>query len=225
MVHIMTQRSYNEIEGQSEAIPTETAMSDLAERRKEMMTSLMRDSIYAAAVEILTNQGVDGLTMDRVAETAGVAKGSLYNYFASKSDLINFIYGKTMEPTTLIFDEAMANHGSASEKLEGILRRWFEYFATNRGIFDFLFNNSRISDVAEEYKQSCRTKGIADLTVIFEQGIAEGVFRPVNALRAAEVLLGAVIVSTEQQLSTNEHRPAEEWVNTLMDLLLNGLKP
>ncbi|MBN2216776.1 MAG: TetR/AcrR family transcriptional regulator [Pirellulales bacterium] len=200
-------------------------MSDLAERRKEMMNSLMRDSVYAAAVEILTNQGVDGLTMDRVAETAGVAKGSLYNYFASKRDLINFIYGKTMEPTTLIFDEAMANHGSASEKLEGILRRWFEYFATNRGIFDFLFKNSRISDVAEEYKQSCRTKGIADLTVIFEQGIAEGTFRPVNALRAAEVLLGAVIVSTEQQLSTDEHRPAEEWTNTLLDLLLNGLKP
>jgi len=54
-------------------------MAQLAERRKELVTGLMKDAIYAAAVEILTKQGVDGLTMDRVAETAGVAKGSLYN--------------------------------------------------------------------------------------------------------------------------------------------------
>lgn len=200
-------------------------MAQLAERRKELMASLMKDTIYAAAVQIVTTHGVDGLTMDRVAETAGVAKGSLYNYFGNKRDLIDFVYEKTVEPAKLIFEEVMAKELSARERLEEMLRMWFDYFATNRGIFNFLFNDSRVSDMADSHKRSCRTQGIADLTVVFRQGVSRGEFRPIDPARAAEMFLGAVITSIEQQIASNEHRPAEETVATLMDLFLKGLEP
>ena len=67
-------------------------MTQLTQRRKEMVASLMKDGIYKAAVEVVMEHGADGLTMDRVAETAGVAKGSLYNYFQNKRELIEFIH-------------------------------------------------------------------------------------------------------------------------------------
>jgi len=200
-------------------------MSQLSERRKEVVASLVKDAIYTAAVEILTTHGVDGLTMDRVAETAGVAKGSLYNYFDSKQDLIDFVYGKTIEPAKLICREVMAKRLSAREKLEQMLRMWFEYFATNRGIFQFLFNDSHTSAMADVHKRNSHAEGIADLTVIFEQGIAEGTFRPVDAARAAEMFLGAVIMSIEQQLISDERRPTDESVSTLIDLFVKGLEP
>jgi len=200
-------------------------MAQLAERRKELVTGLMKDAIYAAAVEILTKQGVDGLTMDRVAETAGVAKGRLYNYFDNKRDLIDFVYDKTVEPAKLIFQEVVAKKLSAREKLEQMLRRWFDYFATNRGIFSFLFENPGISDMADAHKRSSRREGIADLTVIFQQGVDEGAFRAVNPARVAEMFLGAVIISIEQQIASDEQRPTEESVGALMDLFLKGLEP
>lgn len=46
-----------------------------------------REAILAAAAEILREQGADGLNMREVAARCGIAVGSVYNYFPSKSDL------------------------------------------------------------------------------------------------------------------------------------------
>lgn len=200
-------------------------MAQLAQQRKELVASLMKDGIYGAAVEVLVKHGADGLTMDRVAETAGVAKGSLYNYFRNKREMIEFIHEKTIEPARLVVQQMLARSLSAPRKLEAILRTWFEHFTTNRGVFDFLFNDPRTREVVEARKKSCRRDGIEDLTAIFQQGIAEGSFRPMEPSRVAEMFLGAVILTVEQQTMLNEQRPVDDSVDSLLDLFLKGLEP
>jgi AcrR family transcriptional regulator len=51
-------------------------MVRLAERRKELLDSMMREAVYEGAVAVLTQFGLNGTTMDRVAAAAGIAKGS-----------------------------------------------------------------------------------------------------------------------------------------------------
>ena len=43
--------------------------------------------IVDAAVAVAAQHGISGASMDQIAETAGVAKGSLYYNFASKDAL------------------------------------------------------------------------------------------------------------------------------------------
>ncbi len=69
-------------------------MSRLVEQRK----NLMKEGIYEAAVAVLIRDGLEATTMERVAEEAGVAKGSLYNYFENKTDLLEFVHERTIEP-------------------------------------------------------------------------------------------------------------------------------
>ena len=76
----------------------------------------------------------------------------------------------------------------------------------------------------EDCKRSSRLEGIEEFAP-FEQGIAEGAFRPIDTQRTAEMFLGAVILTMEQQLMLNLDRPAEESAAALLDLFLNGLKP
>jgi AcrR family transcriptional regulator len=47
-----------------------------------------RDKLLAAASELFYNEGVHTVGIDRVIEHAGVAKGTLYNAFGSKDELI-----------------------------------------------------------------------------------------------------------------------------------------
>lgn len=44
--------------------------------------------ILAAVFEIVDNEGVDALTIDRICETAGMARGSFYTYAAQLDDLL-----------------------------------------------------------------------------------------------------------------------------------------
>lgn len=153
-------------------------MSRLAKRRKELVVSMMKDGIYEAAVRVLTERGAEGLTMDRVAESAGVAKGSLYNYFRSKCELLQFIHEKTIEPARDFLAEVRAAPLPAAEKLQAVVRMWLEHFATNRGIFDFLFNDPRTREVMEDCKRSGRLEGIEQLAPFLSRELPRERFVP-----------------------------------------------
>lgn len=47
--------------------------------------------IFEAAIKAFSQKGYHKSTMDEIAETAGVAKGTLYYHFKSKEDIFKFI--------------------------------------------------------------------------------------------------------------------------------------
>ena len=49
-------------------------MPRLCKARKELLTTLMKESIFEAATAVLNEHGVNGTTMNRVAEAAELAK-------------------------------------------------------------------------------------------------------------------------------------------------------
>ena len=198
-------------------------MARLTDRCKDLVASAMKDGIYEAAIGVLEKHGMDGLTMDRVAEVAGVAKGSLYNYFQSKQELVRFIFDKTVEPAKRAVDDILAQPNPAVCKLESCLRVWFELLARNRGVFEFLLNDPAAPHCHDPNEQGNREEAIAMLRVIFEQGIAEGAFRSFNAGRAAEMFFGALTVSIQQQLVLGKERPVDESVGNLIDIFLYGV--
>lgn len=200
-------------------------MSGLVERRKDLVASMMKDGIYEAAVHVLMEHGSDGLTMDRVAETAGVAKGSLYNYFQGKRDLVQFIHAKIVGPAKRFIVEMQESSEPAAQRLGAIVRMWLEHFSQNRGICELLFKDARMQEMLDEPKRAGQLEAIEDLKVIFEQGIAEGAFREIDPARAAELFLGAAIITIEHQAILGEERPIEESVSLLLDVFVKGLEP
>jgi AcrR family transcriptional regulator len=97
-------------------------MSDLVQRRKAMAEELMHDAICAAATAVLAEVGFAALTMERVAEAAGVSKGTLYNYYQDKDALVLEVVEQTFAPLTEAVDELLASSAAPLEKLTGVVR-------------------------------------------------------------------------------------------------------
>ena len=57
----------------------------------------VRAQLLAAASEIATHHGVAALTLDAVAERAGVTKGALQYHFANKQGLLDALFGQATE--------------------------------------------------------------------------------------------------------------------------------
>jgi len=68
-------------------------------------------NIVDAAEKILTKDGIDGLTMRKVAGTARVSVGSAYEYFPSKQALLYRVYQTRLETRLRFFDEAFSEQG------------------------------------------------------------------------------------------------------------------
>ncbi|WP_149183559.1 TetR/AcrR family transcriptional regulator [Streptomyces sp. TRM49041] len=56
--------------------------------RRERSKQRVRASIYSSALSLFVEQGYDRTTIDQITERADVARGTFFNYFQRKEDLI-----------------------------------------------------------------------------------------------------------------------------------------
>jgi AcrR family transcriptional regulator len=198
-------------------------MAALAERRKELLDSMMKEAVYEGAVAVLTQHGLSGTTMDRVAAAAGMAKGSLYNHFRSKQDLLEFVHDRAIAPIREAVSEVLEMQISAADKLARIVRRWREYVVSQHAVLEFLIRDPSAKRQLREAEQTAREWGIRQIAEIVEQGIREGTFRSVDAVAVAEMFVSASIGMAEQEIATGKTRTVQEAVDTLMGVFLHGL--
>jgi len=62
--------------------------SERRETRREQLRQQTRVEILQAAAHLIAQKGVTSLSMDEVAALSGLSKGSLYNYFSNREELI-----------------------------------------------------------------------------------------------------------------------------------------
>jgi len=62
-------------------------MTTVASRR-ERKKMAARTHILSTAIELFSRRGIDAVTIDEIAAAADVGKGTIYNYFATKEDIV-----------------------------------------------------------------------------------------------------------------------------------------
>ncbi len=198
-------------------------MTSLAERRREVLDSMMREAVYEGAVAVLTEYGLNGMTMDRVAAAAGTAKGSLYKCFPNKHELLKFVHNRAVAPMQDALMEIVEDRISAPEKLKSIVQMWREHLDTHHALFEFLINDHVAKGLLKGTDLTARAVAIERIAVIVQQGMEEGTIRHIDATQVAEMFLGATIGMVEQELALGRSRPVGETVNTFMSVFLHGL--
>lgn len=56
--------------------------------RRERNKAAFRDRIVCAGIALYSRRGIDGVTVEEIAEAADVGKGTIYNYFQTKEDIV-----------------------------------------------------------------------------------------------------------------------------------------
>lgn len=198
-------------------------MANLTERCREFAASAMKDGIGQAALEMLQERGYEALTIDRVADRAGISKGCVYNYFRNKQELIQYVFERIVEPAEHEAQQILARPCGAMEKLESLVRMWFGYFSSHRGLFDFLFRDSAVRQLCYDSQRKKDSQALDDFSLILEQGIGEGVFRRHDCRGVAELMVGAIQFVIERQLELGEQRTAEHETQRILDVFTRGV--
>ena len=112
----------------SETIPA----AEPAPAPRRMAASERREQLLDVAAELLTRDGIDALTMELVAEHAGVSKGLGYAYFKNVEDLLTALYDREAgEVYQSVFAAASEQRGF-EDKLRAAIHAYFET-VTQRG--------------------------------------------------------------------------------------------
>lgn len=198
-------------------------MPRLTAIRKQALDEIMKEALFEATVAVLKEHGVDGMTMDRVAAAAGVAKGSLYRYFRSKRELLDFVYAKAVAPIFQELDEIVAREQPAAEKLADQLRALLDHVAKYAEVFALLFEDGTTRSLLQLSERSNHRAASERLAQIFRQGIAEGAFRAADPLLLANMYVGLCkgVLDTQPDLEQPEQREALH--RLISGVFLNGI--
>lgn len=92
-----------------------------------------RQKLYEAAVTLIAEQGFSSTTVDEIAERAGVAKGTVYYNFASKTELFEELlrHGVGLLTTSLRESsaEALKNGGSYVDAVDAMIHAGLAFIA------------------------------------------------------------------------------------------------
>ncbi|MGH7710060.1 MAG: TetR/AcrR family transcriptional regulator [Gemmatimonadaceae bacterium] len=96
----------------------------------EQMREASRARILETALELFSEHGYDRTSIRMIAEAAGISQGLLYNYFASKDEVLEAIVDQSMSDVQESFAIAEAG-GSPAERIERLVRGAFEILRKN----------------------------------------------------------------------------------------------
>jgi AcrR family transcriptional regulator len=151
-----------------------------------------RERIVAAALDQLAEGGYSSASVQTVAARAGVATGTVYRHFRSKSELFAEVFRRASQREMDVFAEATHDDGrDATERVaaatEAFARR---ALAAPTRAYALI---AEPVDPAVEAERLIFRRGYRDVLVhVLEQGVERGEFEPHDKQTTAAALVGAI---------------------------------
>jgi AcrR family transcriptional regulator len=153
-------------------------MEKVARRKRELA---QRESLFLdIARRILLKDGYHGLTMARIAETAEYSKGTIYQHFACKEEVIMALVTRGLERRIGMMERAAAFNGNPRERVVALgeaTELFVRLYPDDLRIY-FLSNTEAIAQKASEQfvwnLRRCAHRSFGLVTGIVRDAIAQG---------------------------------------------------
>jgi AcrR family transcriptional regulator len=156
-------------------------------RKKKMLDQLLRDEIVTVVLALI--EAGQTITMDEVASRCGVAKGTLYNYFKNKRELVGVVDAAITAPLRKGTMEIFERRGSVMDRLADFV----DHFYLGAAEFDAYFRFVRRNKMIEEASRKKSELLVTPLIQLCREGIDSGEFVDANPYLIAEMLCGLII--------------------------------
>lgn len=187
---------------------------------RAQLRTAVRAAILEAAEALIAERGLHGAALAQIAERAGVAVGTLYNYFTDRDAMVQALFETrraSLRPALL----AAVTTGESlafEPRLRAYLRDVLTAFEAHRRFI-------KVAIEAEHLKRS-KSSTVHDLQAGVEQIVAAGVAEGVIAHPRAE-LLGMLVTGAIRAIVLRrivEGRPLVDDADAMVELLLDGAR-
>jgi AcrR family transcriptional regulator len=197
------------------------------QRRKEARPG----EIVAAAVQVFVERGFAATKLADVARRAGVTKGTLYLYFASKEALFKELVRQTIVPAIASGEQVVSAHtGTAADLFRQITHGWWQRVGETNlsGIPKLMMAEAgNFPELARFYYDEVISRGHRLMASVLERGIASGEFRPLDVSLGVRLALAPLLHAANWRhswaLCTREGFDVTRFIDYHVDIFLRGI--
>lgn len=187
--------------------------------------TVRKQQILQAATEVFGKGTFRDASISEIARTAGVAEGTIYQYFKSKQDLFFSIPREKTRLFSTQLDGHLQGVTDARERIRKFVWYYLQFFKSNPAYARSLMLEMRVS---REFTKSGSYRGIRRFTdqalSILKEGRGQGVIRSdVDIYLSRQLLLGILEHVVTRWLLDGEKEDIVQYHEQVSNLVLNGL--
>lgn len=198
-------------------------MPRIIPKMREMMEENMRAEILRAGNEILIEEGLDGVTLEKIATKLSVARSTIYNYFEDKEDILETLIEHIFINHFKVLDALCLAPGSATHRLEQIALYVINDFNRHKQLHEGLLKRKRPPIKLLDFR-SYHIQNLHKIANVISHGIKEKEFASMDAMLGAALFNGAIRELSFDIALGVINTPIDRLVKQLMKQLLKGFK-
>jgi AcrR family transcriptional regulator len=149
----------------------------------------LKQRIDAAALHLFAERGADATPMPMIAESAGVAVGSLYRYYANKDELVARLYADNYARLAGELKRVAAKAATTRDKIAAMIRFICGFFDREWDLARFLLLEQHVR--LKSYGEAANPVDIVH--DVLADGMRRGEVRPLDSMVATALVMGPVI--------------------------------
>ncbi|WP_280271877.1 TetR/AcrR family transcriptional regulator [Nocardia wallacei] len=190
------------------------------------------DALLQAAGEIFSDRPADEVTVDEIADRAGVAVGSIYNHFGSKAGLHAAVVERVLDVDRRFMDLAFTADRSPAEQIYAVAEQYLQFYLQYPEYFRMLAfpaDPGRYSagrELTERLARNIKRQNDR-LAEALRAGIDAGIARPVDPSNVAAILLatwnGIISLNWRPDQLRRTEAELRDLLESAADVIANGL--
>jgi AcrR family transcriptional regulator len=208
-------------------------MTDIAETRPETRRRRKAErpqEILEAAFAEFSRNGYSTTTLDRIAERAGVTKGTIYVYFENKEHLfISMVQEFTKGAQETVQEMYETHDGSTADLLRAQFSFIYQHIVEDkrrREVVRMLIAEApRFPALADRYHEEILRPCLDMLRQAIQRGIDRGEIRESSIVDSPQVVIAPIALVDLWMMMFDDRQPLDlkVYFDAHLDLVLNGL--
>ncbi len=182
-----------------------------------------RRNIALSCRELLLENGINSLTISQIAQTAGVGKGTIYEYFENKEDIVFEIITTFIAEHEKKLLELVLETTTTKEKLFHFFYLLFENELARKQLKVYKeFLAISLTNEPQEmliFSEECQGKFLYILNQIIDSGRTSGEIDSSMSISASSLLLFATGLVVDSRLETCN---VEKEIQLFLDMILSS---
>jgi AcrR family transcriptional regulator len=197
----------------------------LTQTAKDKARAAKRKQIVQAAIETFMDRDYSQVKMEEIAESAGVGKGTVYEYFRSKEELFFESITQAVEAYIALFNRYFKASASCWDNLRNLMYVQLIFLQENRSWVRFLYSERPIQvDGLEQWFMERRLRLIQAIEGLIIQGVKDGEIRTgINTEMAARSFNALHYIVMGGMIALDGIEITEKHIDALMDIFWKGV--
>jgi TetR/AcrR family transcriptional regulator, cholesterol catabolism regulator len=180
-----------------------------------------RHEIFHQVAGVFVKKGFQETSMREIAQAAGLGKSTLYDYFKTKDEILVYFFEDQLNDMVAEAQRIAMQNSTADVRLRKIMEAYIESLQANKNLFLKLsIESQRLRLDSQKQIQQKRHAYQDMIRALIDEGIREGVFRKVNPLLAARLLISgmAPVIYTSRVTGT-----PQQMLRETLDIFFRGI--